>query len=202
MSMLIADTFVRQILGNTGQVSHRDYTKATRFALENVEKGLYPTTGGAVSLMHKEVVEELYKRNAQTSPSFTPRVPDRGGKPASSLEEWYVAAVEQALLQQGSGLLSKKRRAFDPNLVSAMDGFLHTYSRNGLEWRRIFAYAQRLDSSVPPFGRSPFWLTFEEEPMSVLAFCGERVRAGAPRSYMQRLADVKRESDEFRQGGT
>lgn len=173
------DMMVRQILGNTGAVNPKEYQKAVDLASENARKGLFPTTGGAVSLMHRELVEFLWRKNDGPA-GFTPKVPDEGGERASGLEEWYVAAIEQALFHRSSGLFARKG-AFNPALVNAMDGFLHTYHGAGVDWERVYEYSKAVDRTVPPFGKPPFWMTYGDEPMSVLAFCGERVRAGAPR---------------------
>jgi len=172
------DVWVRQILGNTGEVGFKEAMKATKSAEKNITNGLYPTTGGAISLMDKGMVDILYQSNTGRA-GFAPRLPDRDGKPATSREEWYVAAIEQAVLHRSSGLFSKKD-AFNPAKALAMNGLLHTWHVIGVDWKRIYDFAKRLDSTVPPYGGPPFWMRSMYEPMSVLAFCGERLRARAP----------------------
>lgn len=175
------DYWVRQILGNPGSMGPKGAIKAAKVIDQNLKAGLFPTTGGAVSLMAKEDVDLLYEGRGAGG-AFIPRVPDRNGARAASHGEWYVAAVEQAVFHQATGLLARKD-SFDLNLVQAMDGFLHTWHGSGVDWTRVYTFAERLDSTVPPYKQTPYWAQHREEPMTVLAFCGQRVRSRAPRGF-------------------
>ena len=130
----------------------------------NLQSGLMPTTGGAVSLMPKSHVDMLYDRNQGTDAKFVPLVPDTGGHPAVGRHEWYVAAIEQALLYGD--------RPFEPKLVEEMDELLSGYWGSGIDWMRVHSYAVDRDSSVRPWRNALCW-TSESEPRTILAFCGE-----------------------------
>lgn len=76
---------------------------------------------------------------------------------------------------------SNYRQVTGRNLI-AMDGFLHTYHGQGLDWQQIHQRASRSDASIPPYGFRPergdlqYWASGGQGPMSVLAFTGERDR--------------------------
>ena len=176
---LMVDTCVRLILANQGNVSYEDTMKAMEHISRNSARGLFPTTGGAVSLMFSGHVDGLFERNRGWFAKFRPVVPDKGNAPAKSLEDWRAAAIEQALFKAGE----KGTRPFRVSEVRGMDGVLLSYEGR-VDWRRIHNYATSLDSSVEPYQHGPNWLSDGSGPLSVLAFCGAEVRhAAAPYRY-------------------
>lgn len=174
------DHWVRQFLGNTGEVSYEEARGALTEIERNMSAGLFPTTGGEVSFLAKEDVEEIYRSNRGLFPKFRPTIPDAGGRRAKSLSEWYVAAIEQAIMYYRDprtleNLLLPSAilwgvRPFGLKHAVAMDGFLHTYHFSGIDWPRIHGYATRLYGAIPEIGEAPYWLTNDPEPLSVLAF--------------------------------
>lgn len=175
------DVWVRQVLGNQGNVSAAEAATATQKIVENTSSGLLPTTGGAMSLMFRPHVDALYQNNRGLFAKFRPAVPDNNGKPAKSLSDWYVATFEQALFHGMTGDGKKTGRPFHEGEVEAMDGVLITYDGCDVDWRRIHAYATTLDPSVEPYGQGRNWLSDGSGPLSVLAFCGSTTRAIADR---------------------
>lgn len=173
------DYWVRQFLGNTGTVSSKEAMSALTEIERNLSAGLFPTTGGAVSLLAREDVEEFYRSNRGLFPKFRPTVPDSGGRRARTLSEWYVAAIEQAIMYNRNPLtlgnlllpsaIMMGVRPFGLKHAIAMDGLLHTYHFSGIDWRRIHGYATSLYGAIPEIGEAPYWLTNDPEPLSVLA---------------------------------
>lgn len=174
------DHWVRQFLGNTGKFSYEEASGALTEIQRNTSVGLFPTTGGAVSLLTKEDVEEIYRSNRGLFPKFRPIIPDAGGRRAKTLSEWYVAAIEQAVMYSRDPLtlenlvlpsaILRGVRPFALKQVAAMDGMLHTYHNSGIDWLRIHDYATRLYGSGRNVGERPYWLADTREPLSVLAF--------------------------------
>lgn len=174
------DHWVRQFLGNTGKFPYEEARSALTEIERNISAGLFPTTGGAVSLLAKEDVEEMYRSNKGLFPKFRPTIPDAGGRRAKTLSEWYVAAIEQAIMycrdpRTLENLVPPSAilwgiRPFALQHITAMDGMLHTYHSSGIDWRRIHDYATRLYGSTPNVGEAPYWLADVPEPLSVLAF--------------------------------
>lgn len=154
--------------------------------------GLFPTTGGAVSLLSKGDVEELYRSNRGLFPKFRPIIPDADGRRAKTLSEWYVAAIEQAIMYlrdpltlqnlQYPSAVMRGVRPFALRHTTAMDGMLHTYHSSGVDWRRIHGHTAALYGTAPNFGEDPYWLTHTPEPLSVLAFTDGPTRSLAQRS--------------------
>ena len=102
--------WIRQILGETGQVNHADAMRGLAHIERNAKAGLFGTTGGAVSLLGRDVVQRLHQSNRGLFPKFRPLVPDVDNRPAKTLSDWYVASVEQALFHLPD--------PFDPRLAS------------------------------------------------------------------------------------
>lgn len=185
------DHWVRQFLGNTGEVSYEEARAALTEIERNISAGLFPTTGGAVSLLAKEDVEEIYRSNRGLFPKFRPTIPDAGGRRAKTLSEWYIAAIEQAIMYNRNPLTLENLllpsailmgvRPFGLKHANAMDGLLHTYHFSGIDWRRIHGYATRLYGSMPNVGEAPYWLKNAPEPLSVLAFTD-----GATHEFLRR----------------
>lgn len=181
------DNWVRQFLGNTGEVSYEEARGALKEIERNMSAGLFPTTGGAVSLLAKEDVEEIYRSNRGLFPKFRPTIPDAGGRRAKTLSEWYVAAIEQAIMYCRDPrtledivfpIVLGPLRPFSLRHTAAMDGFLHTYHFSGIDWRRIRGYAaSRHAGATPDVGEAPYWLTNAPEPLSVLAFTDQNTRS-------------------------
>jgi hypothetical protein len=155
------DYWVRQISASTGRISPKDAMGAMEHIQRNMDSGLYPTTGGAVSLMHKDDVDELFRANRGLFPKFRPQIPDRNGGKAKTIGDWYIAAIEQALFH-GS-------RPFETRQITAMDGFLNSYVGSGVDWRRIHSFALSKNSRVRPYQQGLSWLS-TGEPLSVAAF--------------------------------
>lgn len=185
------DHWVRQFLGNTGAFSFEEAKRALTEIQRNISAGLFPTTGGAVSLLARDDVEELYQLNRGFFPKFRPMIPDAGGRRAKTLAEWYVAAIEQAITYNRDprtleNLVSSRAilsgiRPFALKHVNAMNGLLHTYHSSGVDWHRIHDYGTRLYGAMPRVGEPPYWLTDAREPLSVLAFTDAATRGFASR---------------------
>lgn len=187
------DYWVRQFLGNTGKVSYEEASAALAEIERNLTVGLFPTTGGAVSLLSKEDVDELYRSNRGLFPKFRPIIPDAGGLRAKTLSEWYVAAIEQAIMYlrdprtlqnlHSPSAIMQGVRPFALRHTTSMDSMLHTYHSSGVDWRRIHSHTATLYGTAPIFGKAPYWLTHTPEPLSVLAFTDEPTRSFAQRQH-------------------
>ena len=166
---------MRQVLGKTGLISGRDALLAAAHIRSNTTSGWFPTTGGRVPLLHREEVERLYRANTRLfgvslGSRFRPKLPDRAGLPARSLDEWYVAAIEQALFVG--------KAAFGLRQDDATDEFLSSYRGHGVDWRRIHTYAVALIRPVRPYASGPEW-TERREPISVIALTGRAAEPAA-----------------------
>lgn len=163
----------------------------------NLSAGLMPVTGGRVSLMARPDVDLLFESNRGSEAGFVPQIPDSPDRLPGDRLEWYVAAIEQALFHGDP--------AFDAQLVSAMDGFLHTYLGEGVDWSRIHAFAAERDPTATALWSSPYWQS-DSEPLSVLAFCGAQLRtriAAAPTTPQLLLELMTADADtEVRQFAT
>lgn len=78
------------------------------------------------------------------------------------------------------GLLAAADRATGDQLMT-MDGFLHTYHHDaGIDWKGIWAEANRHGDRIPPFGVLPYWTPRgpggAPRPLSTLAFMGASSR--------------------------
>lgn len=160
---------MRQVLGKTGLVSGRDVLLAAAHIRSNTTSGWFPTTGGRIPLLHREEVADLYRANRRIlgiglGSRFRPKLPDRAGQPARTLDEWYVAAIEQALFVG--------KAAFGGRQDDETDEFLSSYRGHGVDWRRIHTYAVALIRPVRPYGSGPGW-TERREPLSVITLTGQ-----------------------------
>lgn len=185
------DYWVRQFLGNTGAFSYEEAKRALTEIQRNISAGLFPTTGGAVSLLVRDDVEELYQSNRGFFPKFRPTIPDAGGRRAKTLAEWYVAAIEQAIMYNRDprtlenlvlpSAILRGIRPFALKHVNVMNGMLHTYHSSGVDWQRIHDYGTRLYGTMPRVGEPPYWRTDAREPLSVLAFTDAATQSFASR---------------------
>lgn len=157
------------------EVSHDDAMKTLDAMTRNVESGLFPTTGGAVSLMSKSDVDLLFDASANHSGRFWPLVLDTGRLARRSRSEWYAAAIEQALFHGA--------RPYDPNATAIMDLTLREYDDSGVDWTRVQAYADALYTGLPRADDREYWAD-DGTPLTVLAFRG-RPRSSA--GYAARL---------------
>lgn len=147
--------------GHRGDISEEQYTSALEAMSANLKDGLYPVTGGAVSLMERRVVDLLYQANADQADGWAPLLPDTGNR-ARTLSQWYIAAIEQAFCHRNP--------PFDPAHADTMEGFLDDYRGIGINWTRIHTYVTRQDPTVAPMG-GVYWLNGTEP--TVPALCGE-----------------------------
>ena len=173
-----AQPWIRQILGNTGSVGYEEAMSGLAIVEQNLKAGLFPTTGGAVSLMAKGDVDVIFSGNRGLFAKFRPQILDNPGTRAKSLDDWRIAALEQALFHRKG-----QNAPFDIRFTRAMDGFLHGYQSSGVDWARIHAYAIKLHGAMPPIWQTPYWYTNIHEPLTVLAFCDVATRASAPKPY-------------------
>ena len=154
-----------------GEVSSEEAIAALKAIQRNVDAGLMPTTGGAVSLMSKHEVDVLYDANQGSDGTFVPKLPDAYDHTARDRQEWYIAAIEQALFNGDF--------PFSPAHAHDMDAQLSSYFGSDVDWARIHSYALRIDPTVLPKGDSRCWAR-DGDPLSIVAFCGEDLRSRIP----------------------
>ncbi len=145
-------------------VSPEEAISALNQMAENAAAGFFPATGGVQPLMRFDDVELLYRRNAGFFGRFRPVIPDEGRRARWSRKDWYLAALEQALLPQSPS--TRRRNYFDHRV---MDMTVLTYAGCGVDWRRVHAYAYSLDPAIPAYGQAPFW-TPQGQPVTMDAF--------------------------------
>lgn len=76
----------------------------------------------------------------------------------------------------GQGPLDPSLERVSADHLMAMDGFLHTYDQEDIDWRAIWSEANRRRDGIPPFGVLPYWTPRgpggAPRPLSNLAFMG------------------------------
>lgn len=134
----------------------------------------YPLLGGAITLMPREIAEAINESGN------TIIVPDNG-KPAGSLQEFFVAVIETALFVGNPSFKDSDR-------AHAMDGSLHTYHSHEVDWERINRFARMHRNGPGRLGLDGWWTHGGpgRKPVSINCFLDSDK---LPRGYLNEYRD-------------